>query len=730
MPGEGQGQGQGQGDDPARLAVALVARLTLQEKVDQLQNHAPAIPRLGIPAYDWWNESLHGVARNGRATVFPQAIGLGATFDEDLLGRVARAIADEARAKLAVTRSVEGDTDRYQGLTFFAPNVNILRDPRWGRGQETYGEDPFLTSRLAVAYVRGLQGQAQGQAQGQGREPEPGPGPGPAPASEPALAASPRYLRAAAVAKHFAAHSGPELTRHAFDARVEAHDLADTYLPQFEAVVREAGVAGIMAAYNRINGVPCVTSATLLGEVLRKQWGFQGFVVGDCGAVQDVVTGHRTAIDEMHAAAQALRAGTDLDCGDTYRHLTDAVAAGLITEGEIDRAAARLFAVRFRLGLLGFSGGAEAEANPNANPNATHLALAREAAQKSLVLLTNGGVLPVGAAVHRIAVLGPLADDVEVLLGNYHGEPTAPVTLLAGIEAAARGRGISVQHAEGVGLTGRSLAGLVPAVALAQDADLVIAVLGLSAVLEGEEGDPAGQNPAGDRQDLGLPGAQPALLAALLRTGKPTVVILTGGGALALPQSVRPPDAVLVAWYPGEQGGNAVADVLFGDVAPSGRLPITFYRSIKDLPPFTDYGMRGRTYRYFEGKPLFPFGHGLTYSQIAYREIGATLTPSQSSSSFPSSVHVHAVIENRGHLPVEEVVQVFARPHALTPGDPSRSLVAFRRVSVSAGQQQAVGFELASRTFTRVDRQGHRQPVGGSWDLIVGGLSVTVELPP
>ena len=709
MPGEGQGQGQR--DDPARLAAALVARLTLQEKVDQLQNHAPAIPRLGIPAYDWWNESLHGVARNGRATVFPQAIGLAATFDEDLLGRVARAIADEARAKLAVTRSVEGDTDRYQGLTFFAPNVNILRDPRWGRGQETYGEDPFLTSRLAVAYVRGLQGQGHG------------------------------YLRAAAVAKHFAAHSGPELTRHAFDARVEAHDLADTYLPQFEAVVREAGVAGIMAAYNRINGVPCVTSATLLGEVLRKQWGFQGFVVGDCGAVQDVVTGHRTAIDEMHAAAQALRAGTDLDCGDTYRHLTGAVAAGLITEGEIDRAAVRLFAVRFRLGLLGVSGLAggdeahRARATPTdtaageaeASPNATHLALAREAAQKSLVLLTNGGVLPVGAAVHRIAVLGPLADDVEVLLGNYHGDPTAPVTLLAGIQAAARGRGISVQHAEGVGLTGRSLAGLVPAVALARDADLVIAVLGLSAVLEGEEGDPAGQNPAGDRQDLGLPGAQPALLAALLRTGKPTVVILTGGGALSLPQSVRPPDAVLMAWYPGEQGGNAVADVLFGDVAPSGRLPITFYRSVKDLPPFTDYGMRGRTYRYFEGKPLFPFGHGLTYSPVAYREIGALIPSSPRSSS---SVDVHAVIENRGHFPVQEVVQVFARPHAVTPGDPSRSLVAFRRVSLSAGQQQSVGFELAPRTFTRVDRQGHRQTVGGSWDLIVGGLSVTVELPP
>ena len=679
-------------DDPVRRATALVSALTLEEKVAQVQTAAPAIPRLGIPAYDWWSESLHGVARNGTATVFPQAIGLGATFDEDLLRRVGRAIGEEARAKFAAADGAARGSGQYQGLTFFAPNVNIFRDPRWGRGQETYGEDPFLTARLGVAYVLGLQGRDHW------------------------------HLRTAAVAKHFAVHSGPELDRHRFDARVDAHDLADTYLPQFEALVREAHVSGIMAAYNRVNGQPCVASEMLLAQTLRARWGFDGFVVGDCGAVGDLADGHRVVPDRTRAAALALRAGTDLDCGRTYASLTTAVAAGMVTEAEVDRALVRLFAVRFRLGL--FQPTPPPPAGGKFVPPAAHRALAREAAQKSLVLLENGGALPIASSVRRIAVVGPNADDREVLLGNYHGDALKPVTILAGVRAAAAARGIAVDDAPGVSLSGRSLARLPAAIAAAQGADLVIAVLGLSPLLEGEEGDPDGANPSGDRRDLNLPGAQTALLAAVLGTGKPVVIVLTGGGAIALPATPRRPGAVLMAWYPGEEGGTAVADVLFGDVAPSGRLPVTFYRSVDDLPPFADYRMQGRTHRYFRGKPVYPFGHGLGYTPITVASLSADVpvTPRD-------SVPLHLVLENAGARPVDHVAQVYASARSRAPADPLRSLVAFRRVTLGAGERRAVEFILPAAAFTRVDATGQRQPVVGEWDLTVGASSVEVTVP-
>jgi beta-glucosidase len=684
------------GGDPAKRAAALVARLTLDEEVAQLENAAPAIPRLGIPGYDWWSESLHGVARNGTATVFPQAIGLAATFDEDLLRRVGQAIADEARAKFEAARGRERGSGRYEGLTFFAPNVNIFRDPRWGRGQETYGEDPFLTARLAVAYVRGLQGDDR------------------------------RRLRAAAVAKHFAAHSGPELDRHRFNARVDAHDLADTYLPQFEALVREAHVSGIMAAYNRLNGEPCVAGQTLLGQILRRQWNFEGFVVGDCGAVGDLVGGHHAVVDQAHAAALALRAGTDLDCGASYRHLIAAVRAGLVDKAEIDRAVTRLFTVRFRLGLFDppESGpmGTHARRPLEFAPPPAHRALAREAAQKSMVLLENDGVLPVAAAVRRIAVVGPTADDVEVLMGNYHGVPIAPVTLLAGIRGAAAARGIGVEFSTGVTLTSHSGAGLSEALAAARRADLVIAVLGLSPRLEGEEGDPDGANPAGDRRDLELPPGQRALLGALLKAQRPTVVVLTGGGAIALPASPRRPNAVLMAWYPGEDGGGALADVLFGAVAPSGRLPITFYRSVNDLPPFADYRMSGRTYRYFDGKVGHAFGHGLGYGSITYPNVSVDVQTG-------ALVTVHAAIHNAGPRPVDEVVQIYARPRPRAARDPLRSLVAFRRVSVRAQETVAVDIALPAGAFSRVDLAGRRQAAGGTWELEVAGTTRTIRIP-
>jgi beta-glucosidase len=685
-------EGAGAGQDPERRAAALVARMTLEEKVGQLVNAAPAIPRLGVPAYDWWSEALHGVARSGRATVFPQVIGLAATFDEDLIRRIAHAAAIEARAKFRAAGAQTRGSRRYGGLTFFAPNVNIYRDPRWGRGQETFGEDPYLTSRLGVAYVRGLQGD------------------------------DPARLDAAAVGKHFAVHSGPEIVRHSFDARASARDLADTYLPQFEALVREGRVAGIMAAYNRVNGSPAVSSRELLAETLRGRWGFRGFVVGDCGAVQDLVDGHRVASDRPRAAAQALGAGTDLDCGGAFGSLVQAVRAGHVAEAQVDRAAIRLFAVRIRLGLFDHDpphpppgAGADAEAAERVLGSPAHRALAREAAQKSMVLLENDGALPIAGHVRRIAVVGPTADDRDVLLGNYHGTPDNPVTPLAGIRAAARRRGIAVSWSRGTTLAGRSRAEIGDAVAAARHADLVIAVLGLSPRLEGEEGEPGSLNPAGDRRELGLPGGQPALLEALLDAGKPTVVVLTGGGAMALPETRRRrPAAVLVAWYPGEAGGEALADLLFGDASPSGRLPLTFYRRAADLPPFDDYRMAGRTYRYFAGQALYPFGAGRGYGAVRYLRLELAAGAGGAARA------VKATVENASDRAIEEVVTVYAIAAARQPHDPLRELVGFHRITLGPRETKTADVPLSARAFTRIDEQGTLHPPAGTWRLHAG----------
>lgn len=697
---------EGNGDVWAH-AGALVARMTLVEKVGQLQNDAPAIPRLGIVSYDWWNEGIHGVARNGVATVFPHSIALAATFDEELVRRVGAAVAEEARSRFARARRRERGSGQYQGLTFFAPNLNLFRDPRWGRGQETYGEDPFLIGRMGVAYVMGLQAGAPGSPSG--------------------------WLRAGAVPKHLAVHSGPEVDRHHFDALVDAHDLADTYLPQFQTVVREAHPVGIMAAYNRINGVPAVMDQRLLMGTLRGQWGFDGFVVGDCAAVGDVAFGHHVVEDEVHAAGAALHAGTDLDCGHSFGRLIEAVAARLVTEAEVDLAVRRLLVARARLGLLDLGADAAITAAAAAAAEAAdalrepipaeHGALAREAARKSLVLLSNDGTLPLAAGVRRLAVVGPTADDVDVLLGNYHGQPAAPVTPLAGIRAAAAARGITVDYSRGVKLSGRSRAELREAVAAASRADAVVAILGLSPRLEGEEGERESANRAGDRRDLNLPGLQANLLRALLASGRPVVVVLTGGGAIALPETARAPNALLMSWYSGEQGGHAIADVLFGEVSPSGRLPVTFYRSADDLPAFADYRMTNRTYRYFGGEAAFPFGAGMSYASIVYRDVTAEAAPA-------GGVTVHATLENGGPVTADEVVLVFVTSQPRLPTDPLRSLAAMRRVSLSPGQAQTVGIELPSRAFTRVNAAGVCDLVAGPWQITVGGAApLTVDIP-
>ena len=563
-------------------ARELVGRMTLEEKASQLRNVSVAIERLGVPAHDWWNECLHGVARAGVATVFPQAIGLGATGDAALVGRIAAAIADEARAihHDAVRR---GERGRFTGLTYWSPNINLFRDPRWGRGQETYGEDPDLTARLGVAFVRGLQGD------------------------------HPTYLKLVATPKHFAVHSGPEGVRHSFDARASEADLAGSYLPQFEAAVRDGGAASIMTAYNRLNGEPCSSNRWLIEELLRGRWGFDGVVVSDCGAVDDIYQGHGVVATAAEAAARALTAGCDLECGGVYKHLPEAVRLGLCTEADIDRAAVRAFTARFRLGVFDSPEQVPWTDTPvSVVACAAHRELARDAARRSMVLLTNRGALPLRPPTFgrlRVAAIGPHADAMDVLLGNYHGTPSHETTFLAALGAEPA---LEVVHAPGCAPWGGDRAGFADAVAAARDAEVALLFLGLTPRLEGEESSIELHHGTGDRETLDLPGVQAELLAAVAATGTPVILVLTGGSCLAFDPSL--PAASLVAWYPGQEGALALADLLLGRADFAGRLPVTFYRSAADLPPFEDYSMEGRTHRFFRGDPLFRFGHGLSLS--------------------------------------------------------------------------------------------------------------------
>jgi beta-glucosidase len=673
----------------------LVSHMTLPEKVGQMMNDAPAIPRLGIPAYEWWNEGLHGVGRAGVATVFPQAIGLAAAWDQPFMRQVATAISDEARAKYHEAQR-RGRRGRYQGLTFFSPNVNLFRDPRWGRGQETYGEDPYLTARLAVAFIDGMQGRGADDV-------------------------APKYLKLAATAKHFAVHSGPEIERHGFDARVSEHDLRDSYLPQFEACVREAEVSAIMPAYNRVNGEPCAASPRLLQSILRGEWHFGGFVVSDCGAIDDIYRAHRVASSAAQASALAVRAGTDLNCGSTYRALTGAVASGLVSEAEIDRAVTRLFDARFRLGMFDPATMVPWAQTPiSVNDSPAHRQLARLAAQKSLVLLENrGGVLPLAPAVKAIAVIGPTADDDEVLLGNYAGKPSRAVTILDGIRAQAKARGVDVRYVKGCGLVSpstSSIAGAIDAVKRPEVGAAVV-VLGLSPKLEGEEGD-SGLNPGGDRRDLALPGVQQKLLEAVVAAGKPVVLILTGGSALGIGWAKTHVPAILVAWYPGEEGGTAVADVLFGDYNPGGRLPVTFYESVDQLPPFADYAMAGRTYRYFRQSPLYPFGFGRSFTRFGYSAL--TITPDGAARS-GGIFQVTVSVENTGARAGDEVVQLYVTDDAASAPVPIRSLAGFRRISLAPGERKPVTFPLTPRALSFVDPHGRRVLEPGSFTIAVGG---------
>jgi beta-glucosidase len=803
-------------------AADLVSRMSLDEKVSQVVNDAPAIPRLNVPAYEWWNECLHGVARSGAATVFPQAIGMAASFDAPLLHEVATVISDEARAKHHEYER-RGLHARYQGLTFWSPNINIFRDPRWGRGQETYGEDPYLTSRMGVAFVTGLQGD------------------------------DPHYLKVVATAKHYAVHSGPEADRHHFDVHPSERDLHETYLPAFRALVQDAKVESVMGAYNRVNGESASGSPRLLGDILRKDWGFDGYVVSDCGAIDDIYRNHHIVDTAEGAAAIGVKNGCDLECGTTYKSLGRAVAQGLIAEGDIDVAVKRLMRARIRLGMFDPPERVRYAQIPySVNEAPEHDRLSRRMAQESIVLLKNTGVLPLKKDIGTLAVIGPNADELMSLLGNYYGTPSAPVTALAGIRQAvgpktkviyARGTdliegrqdphalaaidtaylrpdaGSSVHGLRGEYFRGREMSGspvltrtdaaiefkwyrgsptsdlvargevpadramgnddfsarwtgeLVPpasgdyeltvtgddgfrlwvdgnavidewtttsrararsvhvtleagkAVSLkleyfeaerdaeirlswklpgarppfdealdaARAADAVVFVGGLTGDVEGEEMQVSFPGFAGgDRTDIVLPSPQERLLEALYATGKPVVLVLMTGSALSIEWAHEHLPAILVAWYPGQRGGNAIADVLFGDANPGGRLPVTFYRSVQQLPPFADYDMKGRTYRYFNGEPLYAFGYGLSYTRFDYSDLQTTTSSPGAKDGFEVSVAVKNIGERAG----DEVVQLYVRAVSPSRPMPIEQLRGFARVTLQPGEQKRVTFRL------------------------------------
>ena len=674
-----------------RRAHELVGQMTLEEKVSQMVHDAPAIPRLGVSAYNWWNEALHGVARAGTATVFPQAIGLAASFDKELLEMVGDAVSTEARAKFNAQRRWE-DRDIYKGLTMWAPNINIFRDPRWGRGHETYGEDPYLTGRLGTAYVRGLQG------------------------------SDPDYLKVAACAKHFAVHSGPEALRHEFDARVSKRDLYETYLPAFRTLVQEAGVEAVMGAYNRVNGEPCCGSETLLQDILRDKWGFEGHVTSDCWAVKDFHLGHGVTAGPRQSAALAVKSGCDVNCGDMFLHLIQAVRDGLVEEDAITRACERLFTTRMKLGLFEAPGKVPYDGIPyGAVDSPAMKALNLEAARRSLVLLKNeGGLLPLDKAkVKTLGVIGPNAASRKALVGNYEGTASRYVTVLEGVQDFL-GDGARVLYSEGchlwkdrVGGLGRANDRLSEVQEICRLSDAVVVCLGLDASLEGEEGDEGNAFASGDKKDLRLPGLQERILKAAVESGKPVVLVVLSGSALALDWAEEHVPAILQAWYPGAQGGRAVAETLFGENCPEGRLPVTFYRESQPLPGFTDYAMQGRTYRYLDSEPLYPFGYGLSYT--TFRFSGARL---DADTVTEKGVTVTCRVKNTGAYASRVPVQVYVK--ACRPDTPNAQLKGLEKVHLTPGEEREVSVALGPEAFALCDEEGARRVEAGGYDVFVG----------
>lgn len=618
-------------------AKELVSKMTIEEKMAQMRYDAPAIPRLNVPAYNWWNECLHGVARQGCATVFPQAIGMAASFNTDLMYDVATAISDEARAKYNEFKKF-GSTELYQGLTYWSPNINIFRDPRWGRGHETYGEDPLLTGKMGTAFIKGLQGEG-------------------------------KYRKLDATVKHYAVHSGPEYERHGFDAVVNKKDLYETYLAAFKYCIDHADPSAVMGAYNRVNGEACCASKTLLQDILYGEFGFKGYVVSDCGAIADINRGHHITDTEAESAALAVNNGCQLNCGDAYLALYEAYEMDLIDEETITRAVEKLFEARFRLGM--FDDDCEYDKIPyDVVECDKHIELNRQMARESIVLLKNNGILPLSNDVKTIAVIGPNADDRTVLHANYNGTPSRYVTILNGIQDNFDGK---VMYAKGCHTThddgNWSGYPVREALIAAKMADVVILCMGLNPSIEGEEGDTFNGDAAGDKKDLELPATQKKLYEAVMALKKPTIFINVSGSAVALCDQNENCDAVLQCFYPGAQGGNAVADVLLGKYSPSGRLPVTFYKSTEDLPPFRDYSMENRTYKYFKGEPLYPFGYGLTYGDVCENWLSET----------------EVEVTNKGSADTDYSVLQFKR-------EPHPELLDFKKIHIKAKESITVKF--------------------------------------
>ncbi|MDR0502241.1 MAG: glycoside hydrolase family 3 C-terminal domain-containing protein [Treponema sp.] len=662
----------------------MISQMTLEEKVSQLLYKSPAIERLGIPEYNWWNECLHGVARAGVATVFPQAIALAAAFDDTLVEEIATAISDEARAKHNEAVK-QGNRGQYWGLTFWTPNINIFRDPRWGRGQETYGEDPYLTSRIGTALVCGLQGD------------------------------DPENLKLAACAKHYAVHSGPEKDRHTFNAVVTQKDLFETYLPAFRALV-EAGVESVMGAYNRTLNEACCASNLLLKDILRGRWGFKGHVVSDCWAIRDFHEYHKITKTPEESAALALNAGCDLNCGCTYPMLTVSFKQGLVTEEAINTALTRLLRTRFKLGMFDPpESGKYGKLGREVINCEKHRKLALKAAHESIVLLKNdNNLLPLDSSPKKIAVIGPAAANAHALFGNYYGVSSRFITILEGLaEKISDKFGISLDYRQGCLMYSENSKSLVH-YGEANIADVVIAVMGLDGAIEGEEGDAIASDSNGDRETIELPSWQLKFLRKVREAGKKIILVLTGGSPIAFPEELV--DAVVFAWYSGESGGKAVADILFGDVVPSGKLPITFPASTEQLPPYEDYSMKGRTYRYMTQKPQYPFGFGLSYTSFRFDSI--TLSPSGISAVSAGSVTAEVTVSNTGTKDSDEVVQIYITRKDRGDNEPLSSLKGFRRVFIPVGKTETVKFELPAAVFQTVNENGEYKLIPGTYTVI------------
>lgn len=679
--------------DFEKRARELVEQMTLEEKASQLRFDAPAIAHLGIPRYHWWNEALHGVARAGTATMFPQAIGMAAMFDEDMMEEIGAAVGVEARAKYNAYAAQE-DRDIYKGLTLWSPNVNIFRDPRWGRGHETFGEDPYLSGRLGVGFIKGVQGNGE-------------------------------YLMAAACAKHFAVHSGPEEKRHEFDARVSQKDLWETYLPAFEACVIEGKVEGVMGAYNRTNGEPCCGSKTLIQDILKKKWNFDGYFVSDCWAIKDFHENHQVTDTAAESASMALKNGCDINCGNTYLHILSAWEKGLVSEEDITEAAVHAMRTRIRLGL--FDGECPYHNIPYETVGCReHRRLAIKAAEESMVLLKNDNILPLNRDLKKLAVIGPNADSRWPLIANYHGTAPRYVTVLEGIETLL-GEETRIYYSEGCHTMKEKVERLAlpgdrisEAVTAAREAGIAVVCIGLDERYEGEQQDLGNRFDEAvsmaDKPSLAFPKSQRRMLEALIETGIPLVVVNMTGSAMDLKwlsqaESVK---AILQAWYPGAEGGIAVAKTLLGECNPSGKLPVTFYQSEEELPPYEDYSMKNRTYRYMEGEALYPFGFGLSYTRYKYRNLSWRTDEN-------GNVLVSAVVKNDGRLYGEEVVQVYVKNLDSPLAVRNHALCAFARVGLEAGQERTVDFCLPAHAFYVVDQDGERRPDGRRFHVYVGG---------